>query len=62
MKQYYATIKINLFGINSFIAIGVEANSKEQAIKVLKDLYLEKYNIEIDDKEIVEINEDTDNE
>ena len=52
MKQYYATIKI------TWSNYGIEANSKEQAIKVLKDLYLEQYGIELDDKEIVEIKEE----
>lgn len=52
MKLYYATIKI------TWSNHGIEANSKKQAIKVLKELFLEQYGIELDDKEIVEINED----
>lgn len=51
MKQYYAMVKI------TWSNFGVEANNKKEAIKILKETYLEQYGIEIDDKEIVEIKE-----
>ena len=51
MKQYYAMVKITSSNF------GVEANNKKEAIKILKETYLEQYGIEIDDKEIVEIKE-----
>jgi hypothetical protein len=52
MKQYYAIVKI------TWSNFGVEANNKKEAIKILKETYLEQYGIELDDKEIVEIKED----
>ena len=51
MKRYYAMVKI------TWSNFGVEANNKKEAIKILKETYLEQYGIEIDDKEIVEIKE-----
>lgn len=53
MKQYYAVVKIE------WVNFGLEASSKKEAIKVLKETFLEQYGIELDDKEIVEIKEDT---
>lgn len=52
MKQYYATIKI------TWTNFGIEANNKKEAIKVLKDLILEQYGIELEDNEIIEIKVD----
>jgi hypothetical protein len=52
MKQYYAIVKI------TWSNFGVEAKNKKEAIKVLKETYLDQYGIELDDKEIVEIKAD----
>jgi hypothetical protein len=52
MKQYYAIVKI------TWSNFGVEAKNKKEAIKVLKETYLDQYGIELEDKEIVEIEVD----
>jgi hypothetical protein len=52
MKQYYAIVKI------TWSNFGVEAKNKKEAIKVLKETYLDQYGIELDDKEIVKIEVD----
>lgn len=52
MKQYNATIKI------TWTNFGIEANNKQEAIKVLKQTYLDQYGIELADNEITEIKVD----
>lgn len=49
MKQFYAKVKIVW---NNF---GIEANNKQEAIKVLKETYKQQYNLELSDNEIVDI-------
>jgi hypothetical protein len=49
MKNYYARVKLE------WSQFGIEGKNKAEAIKQLKAIFLEQYNIELADKEIVEI-------
>jgi hypothetical protein len=53
MKQYNAVVKI------TWSNFGLEASSRQEAIKVLKETYKDQYGIELDDKEIIEIVEES---
>ena len=52
-KQWMCLIRIE---IEQF---GVEAESREEFIQITKELFLEEYNIELDDSEIKRIEEIT---
>jgi hypothetical protein len=52
MKQYYAIVKI------TWTNFGVEGINVLDAIKKLKQTYLEQYGIALENNEIVEIKED----
>jgi hypothetical protein len=49
MKNYYARVKLE------WSQFGIQGKNKAEAIKQLKAIFLEQYNIELADKEIVEI-------
>tara|TARA_Y100001951_G_scaffold85825_1_gene75924 strand:+ start:579 stop:752 length:174 start_codon:yes stop_codon:yes gene_type:complete len=52
-KQWMCEIKIE---IDQF---GIEAETKEEFIQITKELFLEEYNIELDDSEIKRVQEIT---
>ena len=52
-KQWMCLIKIE---IEQF---GIEAETKEEFVQITKELFLEEYNIELDDSEIKRIEEIT---
>ena len=56
MKKYYATIKITWSNYE------IEAINSLQAHNLLKKIFLEQYGIELENNEIIEIKEDTDND
>jgi len=52
-KKWMCVIKVE------FDQFGVEAETKEEFIRITKELFLEEYNIELDDSEIKQIEEIT---
>lgn len=54
IKEELEPIKLEHFGINVTLKFshGVEAESYEEAVKIVKNDFLEKYNIELQDDEI----------
>ena len=52
MKQFYAVVQIK------WANFGLEARNKKEAIKVLKETFLDQYGIELETKEIIEIKVD----
>ena len=52
-KQWMCLIRIEI------AEFGIEAESKEEFIRITKELFLEEYNIELDDSEIKRVQEIT---
>ena len=52
-KKWMCVIKVE------FDQFGVEAETKEEFIRITKELFLEEYNIELDDSEIKRVQEIT---